>query len=133
MNTDLLRRLCETPGIPGREERVRALIQKEVKGLFDAAEVDPLGALICRRAPTTGKYKGKVNAGATKVMLACHMDEIGFYVTHIDDQGFIRLNAAGGFEPTPNLSPILISIYAMGQPCNAVRAVLRLARGCHRR
>ena len=94
MNTDLLRRLCETPGIPGREERVRALIQKEVKGLFDAAEVDPLGALICRRAPTTGKYKGKVNAGATKVMLACHMDEIGFYVTHIDDQGFIRLNAA---------------------------------------
>lgn len=102
MNTDLLRRLCETPGIPGREERVRALIQKEVKGLFDAAEVDPLGALICRRAPTTGKYKGKVNAGATKVMLACHMDEIGFYVTHIDDQGFIRLNAAGGFD-TRNL------------------------------
>lgn len=98
LNIDLLKRLCETPGIPGREERVRALIEREVKGLFDEVKADAMGNLICRRAPRGSAGKKK----ATKVMLASHMDEIGFYVTHIDDDGFIRLNPAGGFD-TRNL------------------------------
>lgn len=103
MNFDLLKRLCETPGIPGREERVRDLIKKEVKGLFDEVTTDAMGSLICRRKPRGGKGKAHGrDARATKVMLACHMDEIGFYVKHIDDDGFIRLNAAGGFD-TRNL------------------------------
>ncbi len=105
MNTDLLKRLCEVPGIPGREERVRALIQDEVEDLFDDIEVDPMGSLICRRAPRTGKKGGKkstkggANGRATRVMLLCHMDEIGFYVTHVDSKGWIWLNPAGGFDP----------------------------------
>lgn len=103
MNIDLLRRLCETPGVPGREERVRALIEKEAEDLFDEIRTDPMGSLICRRSPRgKGSAKAKSAEGATRVMLACHMDEIGFYVTHIDEQGFIRLNAAGGFD-TRNL------------------------------
>jgi len=110
MNTDLLKRLCETPGIPGREERVRELIKKEVKGLFDSMEVDAMGSLICTRKPRaagagaakkTTKKSGN-SKGPTRVMLACHMDEIGFYVCHIDDKGFISLNPAGGFD-TRNL------------------------------
>jgi len=103
INIDLLKRLCETPGIPGREERVRALIEKEVAGLFDEVRSDALGNLICRRAPRPGK--GNAGGGGerpTRVMLLCHMDEIGFYVKGVDDQGFIRLNAAGGFD-TRNL------------------------------
>jgi endoglucanase len=108
MNIDLLKRLCEAPGIPGREERVRELIQDEVKDLFDDIEVDPMGSLICRRAPRGGKKgggkKGKKNGAgsngrATRVMLLCHMDEIGFYVTHVDSKGWIWLNPAGGFDP----------------------------------
>lgn len=51
MNIDLLRRLCETPGVPSREERVRDLIHAEVTDLFDAIAVDPMGSLICRRDP----------------------------------------------------------------------------------
>jgi len=51
INVGLLKRLCETPGVPGREERVRALIEKEVKGLFDSVTTDPMGSLICRRGP----------------------------------------------------------------------------------
>jgi endoglucanase len=103
VNIDLLKRLCETPGIPGREERVRALIQKEVKGLFDDFEVDPMGSLICRRGPRGRGGKPLKGSGKpTKVMMASHMDEIGFYVSHIDDNGYIRLNAAGGFD-TRNL------------------------------
>ncbi len=49
MNIDLLRRLCETPGVPGHEHRVRDLIQAEIKGLFDEVTVDPMGSLLCRR------------------------------------------------------------------------------------
>jgi tetrahedral aminopeptidase len=109
VNVDLLKRLCETPGVAGREERVRALIEQEVGGLFDSVETDVMGNLICRRGPRT---KGKPKAGSeprakaegrpTRVMLLCHMDEIGFYVTAIDDKGFIWPNAAGGFD-TRNL------------------------------
>ena len=34
MNVDLLKSLCEIPGIPGREERVRAFIEEEIDGLY---------------------------------------------------------------------------------------------------
>ncbi|MDA0803881.1 MAG: M20/M25/M40 family metallo-hydrolase [Planctomycetota bacterium] len=97
MNIDLLRRLCEVPGIPGREERVRALVEREIKGLFDETRVDPMGSLIgTRKARATG---GKKRAGAAKrVLVAAHMDEIGFFVRHVDDQGFLWLNPAGGFD-----------------------------------
>lgn len=102
-NIDLLKRLCETPGVPGREERVRALIESEIQGLFDAVETDAMGSLICTRHPRAGKKKPTKNAAEpTRVMLLCHMDEIGFYVTAIDKNGFLWMNAAGGFD-TRNL------------------------------
>jgi len=93
MNIELLRALCETPGVPGREDRVRALISREIKGLFDEVETDAMGSLICRRAPTKTP-KGDVQ----RVMLACHMDEIGFLVSHIDADGFIYIDPVGGFD-----------------------------------
>jgi endoglucanase len=107
VNVDLLKRLCSTPGVPGREERVRELIAKEVEGLFDEVRTDAMGSLICRRKPRKGKKSaGKSRDNGlgrpTKVLMLCHMDEIGFYVRHIDDKGFIRLNNAGGFD-TRNL------------------------------
>lgn len=105
-NLDLLKRLCETPGVPGREERVAALIRTEIAGLFDSVESDAMGSLICRRQPRTGKKHKKLSAGSNgrplRVMLLCHMDEIGFYVSAIDAKGFIWLNPAGGFD-TRNL------------------------------
>ena len=96
MNIDLLKRLCETPGVSGREERVRALIEEETKGLFDEVTTDPLGSLICRRGP---RPKAKEGDEPLRVMLLCHMDEIGFYVTHIDEKGFLWVDPAGGFDP----------------------------------
>lgn len=89
INFDLLKRLCEAPGIPGREEAVRAIVREEMEGLVDEIEVDALGNLIGRR-------RGR---GGPAVMFAAHMDEIGFMVKHIDDNGFIRLQPVGGFDP----------------------------------
>ncbi len=97
MDLDLLRRLCETPGVPGREARVRDLIARTIDGLFDEVRTDPLGSLICTRRsrpPGGGVGKGR----PTRVLVAAHMDEIGFYVRHVDEKGFLWLNPAGGFD-----------------------------------
>lgn len=113
LNLDLLRRLCQTPGIPGREERVRELIAAEIAGLFDEITTDPMGTLIARRAPRPSAHGAKPSSkrapapspaadSATRprrVMLLCHMDEIGFHVRHVDDNGFLWLDPAGGFDP----------------------------------
>ncbi|MEZ5888760.1 MAG: M20/M25/M40 family metallo-hydrolase [Paracoccaceae bacterium] len=92
MNTDLLKRLCETPGVPGREHRVRDLIRQEITGMFDSVETDSMGSLLCRRDAVTGR-------DAPRVMLLCHMDEIGFLVSHVSREGFLYLQPVGGFDP----------------------------------
>ena len=122
LDIELFRRLCETPGIPGREERVRAVIEKTVLGksgggLFDTSHVDAMGSLICTRNAT----KGGSSRGAepTTVLLAAHMDEIGFYVRHVDDNGFIWLNAAGGFD-TRNLFASRVTVVTDSGDINGV-------------
>lgn len=111
---ELLRRLTEAPGVSGREERIRELILSETAGLWDETRVDPMGNLICVKKPTRAddgrRARGRKGAapGGTgadrplRVMLACHMDEIGFYVRHIDEDGHLRVQNAGGFD-TRNL------------------------------
>ncbi len=89
MNFELLKRLCETPSVPGREEALRALCREVLRPLVDELSVDALGNII-------GTKRG---AGKRKVMLAAHMDEIGFIVKYIDDNGFIRIHPVGGFDP----------------------------------
>lgn len=91
MNISLLKQLSEAPGVPGREERVREILQAQAKKLFDTVTIDPMGSLIATKKPAGKK--------APRVLLACHMDEIGFYVRHIDDKGFVRLSPVGGFDP----------------------------------
>lgn len=89
MNIKLLKEICETPGAPGFEQRIRKVVLRELKGLTDEVNVDNMGNVIAYK-------KGKANK---KVMVAAHMDEIGFIVTHIDDQGFLRFHTLGGFDP----------------------------------
>ena len=90
LNFDLLKRLCETPGVSSREEPIRKLAIQEMRPLCDSVEVDVLGNVI-------GLKKGSENG--PKVMIAAHMDEIGFMVKHIDDRGFVRLLPVGGWDP----------------------------------
>jgi endoglucanase len=94
MNLPLLKSLSEAPGVPGREERVRDIIQRECTGLFDEIRTDAMGSLLATKRPAGGKGK--------RVLLACHIDEIGFYVRHVDEKGFVRLQNVGGFD-TRNL------------------------------
>ena len=80
------KRLAETPGVPGREEQVRRLVMAELAPLVDEVRVDALGNVI-------GTKRGRADV---RVMIAAHMDEIGFLVRHIDERGFIRLQPLGG-------------------------------------
>lgn len=92
MNVDLLKSLTEAHGVPGQEDAIREIVRKELKGLCDF-HVDSMGSLHCVKKPTK---KGK---SAKKLMLAAHMDEIGFVVKYIDDKGFLRLQSLGGWDP----------------------------------
>ena len=85
----LLKRISETPGAPGFETQIRNLISQEIEGLVDEMFIDSMGSLI-------GVRKGRESK---RVMVAAHMDEISFIVTHVDDEGFIRFHPLGGFDP----------------------------------
>ena len=78
----LLKELCEAPGIPGREQAIIDIMTRELKQSADSVTVDQMGNVI-------GFKKGKKEP-AKKVMLAGHMDEIGFVVSYIDKDGFIE-------------------------------------------
>lgn len=91
---ELLKTLSELPGAPGREERVREFIIGQVEEHCDEMRTDTMGNLIC--------LKRGSSKDAQRVMLACHMDEIAFYVRAIDEKGFLRVQQLGGFD-TRNL------------------------------
>ena len=90
INTTLLKNICETPGAPGFEDRVRSLVISEIKDFADNIELDNMGNVIVLK-------KGKSNK--KRVMIGAHMDEIGFIVTHIDINGFLKFHTLGGFDP----------------------------------
>lgn len=105
---ELLKRLSQTPGAPGREERVRELILEQVKPVCDDFEVDAMGNLFVWKRATAPRH-----SPAPRVMLACHMDEIAFYVRQVDKRGFLRLQKLGGFDPR-NLLARRVRIQARG-------------------
>jgi endoglucanase len=90
INVPLLKSICEIEGAPGFEKPIRDLVMNEVKDLVDDVYIDNMGNLITRKR---GKDSTK------KAMIAAHMDEIGFIVSHIDDKGFLRFHPLGGFDP----------------------------------
>ena len=89
IDTNLFEAVCQTPGTSGFEHRIRNLILDEVRDVVDSYDIDNMGNLIAYRKGT----------GDKRVMAAAHMDEIGFLVKHIDDNGFIRFQTVGGFDP----------------------------------
>ena len=89
LNIPLLKQLSETPGAPGFEEKIRELIIHEISAYVDSITVDNMGNIHAFR-------KGM---NSRKIMIAAHMDEIGFIVTHIDEHGFLKFAPLGGFAP----------------------------------
>lgn len=89
---ELLKALCEASGIPGQEGRLREIVSAELAPTSDETRTDGLGNLIFRKKATKGR-------SPKKLMIAAHMDEIGFVVSHIEDSGLLRLVPLGGHDP----------------------------------
>lgn len=86
---DLLRELCLKNGVSGDESDVREFIISKIKDLCEYS-VDNLGNLICFK-------KGK-KVPLLKLMIAAHMDEVGFIITSVRNDGTLTFGAVGGID-----------------------------------
>src|SRR5690625_3737428 len=84
----MLKDLTDANGIPGNEKEPRDVMERYIKPYADEVYTDNLGSLIAKK---TGDEKGP------KIMVAGHLDEVGFMVTRIDDNGFIYFQTVGGW------------------------------------
>lgn len=85
---DLIRTLTAAYGPSGDEAGVRETIAGLARPHAHEIAADPLGNLIVHR-----------RGAGPRVMLAAHMDSIGFIVTHIEEEGFLRVGRLGGVTP----------------------------------
>ena len=85
--TELIKKLMKTPAVSGREKNIAEIIKAEISPYCDEVFTDNLGNL-CAHKKGVGK----------KVIFAAHMDEIGFFVSYIEDSGLVRVTSVGGFN-----------------------------------
>lgn len=85
----MLKDLCLLNGTSGDEDLVREYIIEQIKDYCDL-EIDNLGSIIA--------FKKGNKTPNKKVMLAAHMDEVGFVVTYITDDGYLKFSPVGGVD-----------------------------------
>ncbi|MCZ2357607.1 MAG: M20/M25/M40 family metallo-hydrolase [Bacteroidia bacterium] len=90
INFELLKRLSEIPGISGFEQPIRSFVISVLNELGYQSKIDSLGNLLV-------EVKGIDSS--RKAVAAAHLDEIGFIITHLNEQGFARFHTVGGFDP----------------------------------
>lgn len=95
-----LKELCLCPSISGREDNIRALLSEKIAPLADTVETDALGNLIAKK---------RGNRAGARVMLCAHMDEIGFLVTFIEEDGWVRVAPVGGIRAAMSVGSFVIS------------------------
>lgn len=86
----VLENLCLLNGTSGDESRVREYIINEIRNYCDYS-VDALGSVIALK-------KGK-KIPDKKVMISAHMDEVGFIITYITEDGYLKFSPVGGIDP----------------------------------
>ncbi len=86
----LLKELSEAVGVSGKEEAVRKIILPAIKDHAQDIRIDPMGSITA--------FKPGTRATPLRVMIAAHMDEVGFMVNGIDGDGLIRFTSIGGID-----------------------------------
>lgn len=96
----VLKELCLLRGISGDEGRVRDFIKSHIEAHADRIWTDPIGNLMAYKKGTEGKKH---------VLLAAHMDEVGFMVLGINDNGLLSYEPVGGVDARVVVSkPVLV-------------------------
>ncbi len=85
-----LRTLTKIQGVTSDETRVSGYIAEQIIPYVDEVKLDPMGNLIA--------FKKSKKENAKKLMFCAHMDEIGFIVNYIEDNGYIRVSKVGGIN-----------------------------------
>lgn len=91
---EFLNNLLTQSGVSGYENNVASAVVEGFRGLYDEFRLDPLGNLILLK-----KGEGRGDEPRPRVMLAAHMDEIGFVITKVEDEGGLRFSNIGGIDP----------------------------------
>jgi endoglucanase len=91
----LLKKLSEAVAVSGDEGEVRALVLEQVRVSASEARVDALGNVLVTQTGSTTLKRG---AARLRVMLAAHMDEVGFMLTHDEGDGIYRFDTVGGLD-----------------------------------
>lgn len=86
----LLEKLSQAMAISGDEGEVRNIILEEIRPYATDIKVDALGNLLVLKKGTD-KYR-------LKIMMAAHMDEIGFMIAADDGEGLFRFEINGGID-----------------------------------
>jgi len=84
----MLQELAEAPGVPGFEAPAREVMGRYLKPVADQVITDNLGGV-------AGVLRG--GSERPRVMVAGHLDEVGFLVSHITEEGFLRFQTLGGW------------------------------------
>ncbi len=84
----MLKDLTDAKGIPGNEREAREVMKKYIAPFADEVTTDGLGSLVAKKVGA---------ADGPKIMVAGHLDEVGFMITQIDDKGFLRFQTVGGW------------------------------------
>lgn len=91
----MLKKLTETNGVSGCETQIRDIIENEIRNFCDDIKIDSLGNLIA--------YK-KASEQAMTVLLSAHMDEVGFIVSDITNDGYLKFESVGSIDPRTLIS-----------------------------
>jgi putative aminopeptidase FrvX len=88
----LLKELSEAIGVSGAEEDVRTVILHAIKDHVQDIRIDALGSVLAVKRGTAPRPEDP------RIMIAAHMDEVGFMIMGVDGEGMARVAAIGGFD-----------------------------------
>lgn len=88
----MLKELSEAMGVSGAENEVREVILKAIQDHVEDIRIDPMGNVLAVKRGTNPQPDDP------RIMIAAHMDEVGFMVMGVDGDGSIRVAPVGGFD-----------------------------------
>lgn len=91
LNYEILEKLTRTIGVSGEEDNVRSVILSEIEPYADEIHISPLGNILA--------FKKGEKRPEKKLMLCAHMDEVGFVITNITENGLLKFTTVGNIRP----------------------------------
>lgn len=105
----LLQRLVSSPSPSGFEQKAQQVVREEVQVYADEVRTDVHGNVIAALNPN----------GYPRVMLTAHIDELGFLIRYIDEQGYLYFTPIGGYDPS-TLPGARVIVHTAGGPVPGV-------------